>query len=182
MQPAMSERGYRKVVVAPHDPAFARRAVEEGEAIQRALGEHVLVVHHIGSTALPIPAKPLLDLMPIVTDVAALDAAEKISAMKALGYEARGEYGIAERRFFTKTDAEGTRTHNVHCFEEGSHGMRRHLDFRDYLRAHPDEAIAYGALKEALAAQHPTDIDAYMDGKDAFIKEVEQRATRWRGR
>jgi GrpB-like predicted nucleotidyltransferase (UPF0157 family) len=173
---------HRRVIVAPHDPSFAARAVEEGDAIRRALGDCVLVVHHIGSTALPIPAKPLLDLMPIVRDVTELDGDDRIVAMTALGYEARGEYGIAGRRFFTKTDADGTRTHNVHCFGEGSPGAQRHLDFRDYLLAHPDEAIAYGALKQALAKKHPTDIEAYMDGKDAFIKDVEQRAGRWRGR
>ena len=176
----MSERGHRAVIVTEHDPSFAERAIEEGAAIRRALGECVLVVHHIGSTALPIPAKPLLDLMPIVRDVTELDAPEKLAAMTALGYEARGEYGIAGRRFFTKVDVDGTRTHNVHCFAEGSPEMRRHLDFRDYLLAHPEDAAAYGALKQALAAKHPLDIDAYMDGKDAFIKELERRAARWR--
>lgn len=171
-----------RVVVAPHDPSFAQRAIEDGDAIRRALGDDVLVVHHIGSTAVPIPAKPILDLMPIVRDVAALDRPEAIAAMQALGYEAHGEYGIAGRRFFTRVDENETRTHNVHCFAEGAPEMPRHLAFRDYLRAHPEEAQAYGALKEKLAAAHPTDIVAYMDGKDALIKELERRALSWSGR
>jgi len=180
MTPATSQ--YRKVIVTAHDPQFARRAIDDGDAIRRALGDRVVVVHHIGSTAIRIPAKPLLDLMPLLRDVTTLDSADAIAAMSTLGYEARGEYGIVGRRFFTKADAEGMRTHNVHCFSHGSPEATRHLDFRDYLRAHPDEAQAYGALKVKLAQDHPTDIDAYMDGKDAFIKEVEKRASKWRAR
>jgi GrpB-like predicted nucleotidyltransferase (UPF0157 family) len=45
--------------------------------------------------------------------------------------------------------------------------------------AHPLEAQAYGALKERLALQHPGDIDAYMEGKDTFIKERERLALDW---
>ena len=33
---------------------------------------------------------------------------------------------------------------------------------------------------ERLAALHPDSFEAYMDGKDVFIKEVDERAARWR--
>jgi GrpB-like predicted nucleotidyltransferase (UPF0157 family) len=50
--------------------------------------------------------------------------------------------------------------------------VKRHLDFRDYLIAHPEEAQRYGSLKAELARQFPHDIFAYMAGKDGFIKET----------
>ena len=56
----------------------------------------------------------------------------------------------------------------------------RHLAFRDYMIAHPMAAQAYGELKQRLAGQHPENIEAYMDGKDAFVKEHETRAMAWR--
>jgi GrpB-like predicted nucleotidyltransferase (UPF0157 family) len=59
--------------------------------------------------------------------------------------------------------------------------VARHLAFRDYLIAHPDVAAGYGALKLRLAAAHGSDIGAYMDGKDAFVKAVEAEALAWRG-
>jgi GrpB-like predicted nucleotidyltransferase (UPF0157 family) len=34
-------------------------------------------------------------------------------------------------------------------------------------------------MKEQLAAQHPDDFEAYMDEKDAFIKENEAKAVVW---
>ena len=71
------------------------------------------------------------------------------------------------------------RTHQVHVFEFGSPDVTRHLAFRDYMRAHDQEALRYSALKIALARAHPNDIDAYMDGKDALIKDVERKALAW---
>ena len=47
------------------------------------------------------------------------------------------------------------------------------------MRAHPDLAHRYSDLKRELAARHPLDIDAYMDGKDAFIKQMQARALAW---
>ena len=57
--------------------------------------------------------------------------------------------------------------------------MRRHLAFRDFLRAHGEVARAYAELKVRLAVAHPLDIEAYMDGKDAFIRETEGKALEW---
>jgi len=93
-----------------------------------------------------------------------------------------GEFGIPGRRYFRKNDAMGNRTHQIHAFEVGSSGAVRHLAFRDYLIAHPEAAQAYGALKEQLAAQHPVDFEAYMDGKNAFIQENEAKAVVWNQR
>ena len=50
---------------------------------------------------------------------------------------------------------------------------------RDYLRSHPDTAREYAELKKNLAARHPHDNDGYCDGKDAYMKELEQKALKW---
>jgi hypothetical protein len=99
--------------------------------------------------------------------------------MERLGYEVMGEFGIEGRRYFRRDDPTGRRTHQIHAFAEGSPHVRRHLAFRDFMRAHPGLAGQYGELKRSLAAAHPHDMDAYMDGKDGFIKEMEARALEW---
>ena len=135
-------------------------------------------LHHIGSTAISgIPAKPIIDILMEVTELQSLD--EMSPAIESLGYEVMGEYGIPRRRYFRRNDASGTRTHQIHAFEVGSGEVNRHLAFRDYMRAHPTAAQAYGELKLRLAGQHPHDIEAYMDGKDAFIKTNETLAVLW---
>jgi GrpB-like predicted nucleotidyltransferase (UPF0157 family) len=45
--------------------------------------------------------------------------------------------------------------------------------------AHPDAAQQYSELKQELAKRYPDDIEAYMDGKDKFVKAVEKKALEW---
>ena len=168
----------RKVEVVPHDPRWRDAFEAEAKHVAAALGENVLAVHHIGSTAIPdIHAKPVVDLLIEVGDLAEVDV--RSSSMASLGYEALGEYGIPGRRYFRKDDRGGRRTHNIHAFEAGSAEVLRHLAFRDYMIAHPAEAQRYSELKRKLAEEHPQSPDGYMDGKDGFIKEMDRRAARW---
>ena len=169
----------KKVEVVPHDPRWRDAFEAEAKHVAAALGENVVAIHHIGSTAIPnIYAKPVVDLLVEVGDIAGVDG--RRSAMESLGYEVMGEYGIPGRRYFRKDDQEGIRTHNVHAFEAGSGEVERHLAFRDYMIAHPGDARRYSELKRKLAEEHPQDLDGYMDGKDGFIKEMDRRAARWR--
>ena len=169
----------RKVEVVPYDPLWRGAFEAEARHVASALGENVVAVHHIGSTAIPnIYAKPIIDMLVEAADIAEVDG--RSSAMESLGYEVMGEYGIPGRRYFRKDNREGIRTHHVHAFEAGSAEAERHLAFRDYMIAHPAEAQSYSELKRKLAAEHPQSIDDYMDGKDGFIKEIDRRAARWR--
>ena len=163
-----------RVRMVPHDPKWRQEFQHEAARISAAAGGNAVAVHHIGSTAIPaVYAKPVIDVLLVVRDLAALD--EKQAEMEALGYQARGEYGIPGRRFFRRDDEHGDRTHQIHAFEDGSPQVTRHLAFRDYMIAHPEAAEAYSDLKRDLAAQHPNDIEAYMDGKDEFIREIDER-------
>ncbi|HEX6185879.1 MAG TPA: GrpB family protein [Pyrinomonadaceae bacterium] len=169
----------RKVEVVPHDPRWRDAFEAEAKLIADALGENVVAVHHIGSTAIPnIFAKPVVDLLVEVRDVAEVDG--RSSAMESLGYEVMGEYGTPGRRYFRKDNQQGIRTHHIHAFEAGSAEVERHLAFRDYMTAHPAEAQRYSELKRKLAEENPQNIDGYMDGKDGFVKEMDRRAARWR--
>ena len=169
----------RKVEVVPHDPRWRDAFEAEAKHVAAALGENVVAVHHIGSTAIPnIYAKPIVDLLVEAGDIAEVDG--RSSSMESLGYEVMGEYGIPGRRYFRKDNEEGIRTHHIHAFKAGSAEGERHLAFRDYMNAHPLEAQRYSELKRRLAKEHPQSLDRYMDGKDGFIKEMERRAARWR--
>src|ERR671932_1017165 len=169
----------RKVEVVPHDPRWRDAFEAEAKHVADALGENVVAVHHIGSTAIPdIYAKPVVDLLVEVRDITEVDG--RSSAMESLGYEVMGEYGIPGRRYFRKDSREGIRTHNIHAFEAGSAEVERHLAFRDYMIAHPGDAQRYSELKRRLAEEHPQSMDRYIDGKDGFIKEMDRRAARWR--
>jgi GrpB-like predicted nucleotidyltransferase (UPF0157 family) len=164
-----------EVRVVPPDPLWSARFQEEATLIRAILGESKIEIHHIGSTAIiGIYAKPVIDMLLLADDLTVVDA--KTAAMKSLGYEALGEFGISGRRYFRKNSPIGIRTHQVHSFSRGNLDAVRHLAFRDYMNSHPEIAHEYSLLKQRLAKEFPNDMEAYMDGKDEFIKFHQTRA------
>lgn len=168
----------RMMEVVDYRPEWKEEYKKEAKKIRKILGKNCVAIFHIGSTSVPgLKAKPIIDIMPVVKDLSAVDAHN--AQMEALGYQCFGEYGIAGRRFFAKGGDE--RTHHVHVFEEkNQQAVQRHLAVRAYLASHPERAAQYGALKERLAAEFRYDNDGYCGGKDAFMKELEQDALKWK--
>ena len=162
------------IMVVDYDPKWPGQARAEAERIRAVLGENCSAVYHIGSTAVPgLAAKPILDLMPVVTSLAEADRAA--SAFAGLGYEYLGEFGIPGRRYLRKGGDE--RTHQVHIFEQtDGENINRHLAVRDYLRTHKGMREEYASLKRALARRFPYDIEGYCRGKEAFVQDLERKA------
>ena len=163
--------------MVPYDRCWPELFRREAEAVGRILGSNRKEIHHIGSTAVTgLAAKPVIDMMPVVWE---LEAAEACYAQfEAIGYEGMGELGIPGRRYFRKGGDD--RIHQIHIFcADSQKDIDRHLAVRDYLRANDKQAAAYGALKLQLARQFPEDLEGYCEGKDAFVKQLEQRALAW---
>ncbi len=166
------------VHLCPHDPTWAAQFSAEADCIKAALTPLPIRLTHIGSTSIPnIFSKPIIDILGEVANLEMLDLASETLA--PLGYSAKGAFGIPGRRYFSKSDESGIRSHHLHVFESGSEGALRHRAFRDYLCAFPKIAAEYSALKLQLIKNQPTDWDSYMDGKDPFIKRTEQDALAW---
>ncbi len=162
------------VRLVPHDPAWAGMFRRPAALWADVLGDAGVRIEHIGSTSVPgLLAKPVIDILIAVTDLDAVDLC--IPALEARGYEAKGEYGLAGRRYFRKSDVRGVRTHHVHVYADTDPAIARHLAFRDYLRAHPDKAAEYGALKQALAGQGLAGED-YQTAKAGWVRRIEAEA------
>lgn len=167
----------RTIEVVDYRPEWEKMFQEEEKKIRKILGKNCIAVYHIGSTSVKgLPAKPIIDIMPVVKDISLVDSHDP--EFRALGYDCRGEFGIPGRRFYAK--GRDRRTHHIHIFEKSSEAdIKRHLAVRDYLRSHPDTAREYAELKKSLAARYPHDNDGYCDGKDAYMKGLEQKALKW---
>ena len=146
----------------------------EAQRIRAACGDLLPVIEHIGSTAIPgMPAKPILDIMPGLRTFA--DGLKTIEPLPRLGYDYYGENGIPGR-FYFGLRYEGRSVAHVHIFETDTENWERHLLFRDVLRAHPEVAAEYAALKQALALRFREARQAYTDANSAFIHSVVQQA------
>ena len=168
----------RKVEVLPYNPSWQALYRAEALRLRPTLGENLVGLHHMGSTAvLGLAAKPTIDILMVVRSHVDLDS--KTEAIEALGYQAKGENGISGRRYFQRLDGEVHLFH-LHAYQEGHPDIRRHLNFRDYLRAHPETAQAYADLKRTLAAQFTWEPKCYTQGKTDFILAVDRRAAAWR--
>ncbi|MCK1994800.1 GrpB family protein [Peribacillus muralis] len=166
----------RRVEVVAHKREWQLLFRDECESLRAVFGDELVKLSHIGSTAIPaIAAKPVIDILAVVRSIERV--ADFNEEMEKSGYDVRGENGIAGRRFFSKGKNE--RSHHVHMFQAGHEDIARHLAFRDYMLAHPQEAERYSQLKLSLAAEFPTDIKEYVNGKHAFIKVIDERAKRW---
>jgi GrpB-like predicted nucleotidyltransferase (UPF0157 family) len=170
----------RLIEVVPYDPHWRVLFERAARELVEVFGEEVVAIHHVGSTAIPnVSAKPIIDVLVEVRRIEKID--EFNPEMIERGYLPKGEFGIAGRRFFIKGDEE-QRSHHIHVFQTENPEFERHIAFRNYMIAHPEEAAAYGRLKEELARRFPHDIEGYMAGKDAFIKEIERKAQTWKKR
>ncbi len=166
------------VRVVPHNPEWKQAFIAESQKLATVLADNLVKIHHIGSTAIPgIHAKPIIDFLVEVKDINLVD--KQTPVIEQLGYEAMGEFGLVGRRYFRKESSPGIRIHHVHVYQIDSSEVERHLAFRDYIIAHPQEAEQYSQLKQKLAQKYPRDIEAYMDGKDQFVKQIEAKALQW---
>jgi GrpB-like predicted nucleotidyltransferase (UPF0157 family) len=166
----------RPIVVVEYDPWWPVMFEQEKEAIMSALGNRVLLIEHIGSTAVPgLAAKPVIDMGVGIRSLA--DTRDLMPCIESLEYiyEPTLEQLLPERRFFWK----GTptiHTYHLHLTEVDNPVILRPIRFRDYLRAHPDTAKEYGALKKELAKRCKQDIAAYVAGKTALVERVLKQA------
>jgi GrpB-like predicted nucleotidyltransferase (UPF0157 family) len=173
MQPAP-----RPIEVVPYDPRWPEAFAVEAPRLKDAIGENVVAIHHVGSTAVPgLCAKPIIDILVEVNDIEAVDAQNE--RMRQLGYEVRGEWGFSGRRYFVKREG-SRRTHHVHVYQTGHPEIESACAFRDYLRAHPAQAREYGCLKQRLAQQSRLAGQGYQEAKAGFVERMVKAALAWR--
>ncbi len=109
-----------KIEVQSYQPEWPELFEIEADNIRAILGEEIIEVHHIGSTSVPgLTAKPIIDILPVVKDVHAIDQYNE--AMANLGYKSLGENGSKEDVFLKK---EKILVHIMCIFFKKRHNMK----------------------------------------------------------
>ena len=163
-----------EVSLADYDLQWPLQFAEIAGRIRAAFADGpLLAIEHVGSTAVcGLAAKPIIDMDVIVPS--ASDVPDAFARLATLGYVHEGDQGVPGREAFRWPP--GTPRHHLYlCLCDGAE-YHRHVAFRDYLRAHRDEAQRYEALKRDLAARFPEDREAYAEGKTEYVESVLQKA------
>ena len=172
------------ITLVPYDPSWPMRYMESETLLERSMPPRLWTrIAHIGSTAVPgMSAKPIIDVQ---VEVISLDRVrrEVVPIMSDLGYEFIWRPTMGERApfyaWFIARDAAGQRTTHVHMVEPDAASEDR-IRFRDFLRAHPEDAERYEQLKRDLLAAHGHDRAAFTRGKSAFIASIIHRSRQHR--
>lgn len=146
---------------------------ERFDAIEDELESHPtvdpLAVYHVGSTAIPeVPGKPAVDVIAIVEDETAIEAAATALVADA-GFE-RPEEGSVVVRWH------GDWAVFLKLHEPGDPKVAAQLTFREYLRADPEARARYVSAKREAAQAHPDDLAAYTEAKGAVVAELLETA------
>jgi GrpB-like predicted nucleotidyltransferase (UPF0157 family) len=166
------------IEIVPYDPAWPARFESEKSLLLNIFRSVSVHAEHVGSTAVPgLGAKPVIDILLGVADLADVEA--RIPELAAAGYEyiQRYEAEFPERRLFAKPH-QRPRAYHLHAVERWTAFWRRQLLFRNFLRRRPEVALDYCELKKRLAAEYSADRDGYAWAKTAFIEAVLEHAGR----
>ncbi|MDP3488034.1 MAG: GrpB family protein [Bacillota bacterium] len=161
------------VVIVDYDPAWPILFNTLKSSVEVALGEVALSIEHVGSTSVPgLAAKPIIDMDVVVR---AEDLGKAIALLATIGYVHDGDGDIPGRERFRHPA--GLPSHHLYVCAEDNTELKRHLQFRDYLRDHPDATAEYGALKKGLAATFGDDREGYSIAKTEFITTILSRCS-----
>ena len=162
------------IEIVPYDPTWPLKFEAEAARLRMILPNRLIVdIQHYGSTAVPgLAAKSIIDIILATSDLTAARAAFP-PLLAREGYVFWADNPEDDRLFFVKGLPPGAphRTHHLHVGETRGQ-LWSQLAFRDHLRAHPEDAAAYAALKRALAGRYRKDREAYTAAKGHFIQAM----------
>jgi GrpB-like predicted nucleotidyltransferase (UPF0157 family) len=179
------------IAIVRPDDTWGAQFEKNAEVIRRILGDTALRVDHIGSTSVPgLAAKDILDIQATVATEPELDdAVERLTAADWEIRSARRDHPVPglptdEIQWVKRLVVEPMyrRRVNLHLRVDGRANQRYALLFRDYLRAHPDTAAAYGEFKRRAAALKFDTVNDYADLKDPVCDLIYLPAEEWAGR
>lgn len=160
------------VLIFDYDAAWPVRYRIEAQLMRIVLADLCPQVEHIGSTSvIGLAAKPVIDILVGVPELAVFDRQPDRLAAYGYQYVKAYERSLPDRRFFKRV-LDGARTHHVHVVEAGGAYWQRYLNFRDALRGSAELCRQYERIKRGLAVRYCYDRDAYTAGKTGFVESV----------
>lgn len=176
MQPLPAEGiGSGAIRIVPYDPAWPSLFIAMEHELTHRLGGLLQLAHHIGSPSVPgLSSKPKIDVDAVIEPASRLN--EGVALMRSeQGWAFQGD--PYRDGMWTFTRGHGSWGARLYLCAPGTATHEKRLLFRDWLRAHPEDAAAYETLKRRLAVEAGGDWKLYTGGKSAFVAEILRRAS-----
>jgi GrpB-like predicted nucleotidyltransferase (UPF0157 family) len=158
--------------ILDYDPEWPLCFEREAMRIKALLGEHVLLIEHVGSTSVPgLAAKPIIDIVLAIADSA--DEPTYVPTLEAAAYVLRiREPDWHEHRMFKGPDTDI----NLHVFSLDCLEIDRMLLLRNWLRKEASDRQLYERTKRELALKNWKDVQHYANAKTSVVEEILARA------
>lgn len=176
--------GRKRLEIVAYDDAWPRRFSGLADQLRMRLGDGALRIDHIGSTSVPdLDAKDVIDVQVTVERLADADSwphellpglVRRATDRDHVPPGASDDPGEWSKRLWSERQSV-----HLHVREARRANQRYALLFRDYLRADRRAAAAYAAVKRALAAAAPDDVDTYYAVKDPACDLIIAGAEQW---
>lgn len=164
------------VTIVPYNVAWPRRYQALSAEIRTALGDAVLGIEHVGSTAVEgLAGKDVIDIDLTVADPR--DEHEYLPALGRLGYVLTVREPSFHEHRCLRFDVPRV---NLHVFGPDCPEVIRHRMFRDWLRAHPEDRQRYEEAKQA-AIPGGGHVMNYNARKEPVIRDIYDRMFRAAG-
>ena len=160
------------------------------------------IIEHIGSTSIQfLSAKPIIDIAVGIKNTSELDLTiDPMIKNQFIYYEVYNKVmperrlfvGLKDKKDFAKFQKiysyddeiphkriQMYKLSHIHIWEFESDEWKRHIAFRDYLKAHTEISEKYAHLKNKLSKKDWIDGNEYNDAKNYFIKQIESQAILW---
>ena len=175
------------ITIHPYKSTWTQEFQEIGTILRKFLGDLAIRIDHIGSTSVPnLDAKDIIDIQVTAESL----SSELERALNLAGFErvlritsdhippeSTTDPKEWEKWIFRSTSS---RRMNLHVRMPNRANQRYPILFRDYLRALPMVAQAYGKVKHELVKYHPEDdMEAYYDIKDPVCDIIIGGAEEW---
>ena len=165
------------IILKDYNPEWPKWFEEEKTELARILGDNIVRISHVGSTAVPgLLSKPTVDIQIEISEDADV---EKLIAAFPSEYICLYPPDMATLPPHLTVikgyllDGFADRVFHIHF---GYSGDDDRLCFRDYLIAHPEIAADYAELKLRLLKDFEHDRDGYTEAKGEFVRAITERA------
>lgn len=174
MKNILSNHQSRKYDIVQYNADWKEIFLNEAKKLAVIFGEKALIIEHVGSTSvIGMLGKSTIDILILVDDINGIqNIAEE--EMRKLGYVYLGEYVKPGALLFAK-EKDDARLINVHVMPKNHPEAKNMLDFRDYLRSHPEDIVEYSRLKLELFEKYPNDYTSYRKFKDEYLKTLKKK-------